>query len=144
MVIENGYRHGSPAPRREGKEVAAVTALPATRRAADPRLVLLTASTGCAMNVLDTNIVAIVLPTVARDLGASFAEIEWVISTYVLCFASLLLPAGSIADRFGRRRVFLIGIAVFAVASLVCGLASSAAALYLARAFQGVGAAFLL
>jgi MFS family permease len=68
----------------------------------DPRLILFTASTGCAMTVLDTNVVGIVLPTIARDLGASFAEIEWVISTYVLCFASLLLPAGSIAYRFVR------------------------------------------
>jgi Major Facilitator Superfamily len=78
--------------------------LPITRHAVNPLLILLTASTGCA-TVLDTNVVAIVLPTIARDLGASFAEVEWVVSTYVLCFASLLLPAGAIADRFGRRRV---------------------------------------
>src|SRR5260221_5436690 len=74
--------------------------------------VLLTASAGCAMTVLDTNVVAVVLPTIARDLGASFAEVEWVVSTYVLCFAALLLPAGSIADRFGRRKVFLGGVRV--------------------------------
>ncbi|WP_454659108.1 MFS transporter [Bosea beijingensis] len=96
------------------------------------------------MTVLDTNVVAIVLPTVARDFNASFADIEWVISTYVLCFAALLLPAGAIADRFGRRRIFVIGIGVFAVASLLCGLAHSAVMLYLARALQGVGAAFML
>lgn len=106
--------------------------------------VLLVASTGCAMTVLDTNVVGIVLPTIARDLHASFAEIEWVISTYVLCFAALLLPAGSIADRYGRRRVFLFGIALFSLASLACGFAPSAPGLYLARAAQGVGAAFLL
>lgn len=115
-----------------------------TPRSANPLFVLLTASTGCAMTVLDTNVVAIVLPTIARDFQASFAEIEWVISTYVLCFASLLLPAGAIADRFGRRRVFLIGTVSFAISSLMCGLATSAMALYLARAFQGVSAAFLL
>ncbi|MGI6245777.1 MAG: MFS transporter [Pseudochelatococcus sp.] len=114
------------------------------RGTARPFLVLLTASTGCAMTVLDTNIVAIVLPTVARDFGATFAEIEWVVSTYVLCFASLLLPAGAVADRFGRRRVFLIGIAAFALTSLLCGLAPSAAFLYAARALQGASAAFLL
>ena len=96
------------------------------------------------MTVLDTNIVAIVLPSVARDLGASFAEVEWVISTYVLCFAALLLPAGSIADRFGRRKVFLCGIGTFALASVLCGAAPTATALYLVRAAQGVGAAFLL
>ncbi|EIM93113.1 hypothetical protein WQE_51135 [Paraburkholderia hospita] len=106
--------------------------------------ILIVASTGCAMTVLDTNVVGIVLPTIARELQASFAEVEWVISTYVLCFAVLLLPAGSIADRFGRRRVFLCGITLFALASLACGLAPSASGLYLARAAQGVGAAFLL
>ncbi|KAF1017401.1 MAG: Multidrug resistance protein Stp [Stenotrophomonas maltophilia] len=114
--------------------------------AASPRTLplLLVASTGCAMTVLDTNVVGVVLPTIARDLHASFADVEWVISSYVLCFAALLLPAGAIADRFGRRRVFLLGIAVFALASLACGLAPAASGLYLARAAQGVGAAFLL
>lgn len=62
----------------------------------------------------------------------------------MLCFASLLLPAGAIADRFGRRRVFLIGISAFGPTSLACGLASSATALYLARATQGASAAFML
>jgi EmrB/QacA subfamily drug resistance transporter len=121
-----------------------MTAIVHARRAASPFLILLTASTGCALTVLDTNVTGIVLPTIARDLGASFADVEWVISTYVLCFASLLLPAGTIADRFGRRRIFLIGIAIFALASLLCGSAWSAPALHVARAFQGVGAAFLL
>jgi EmrB/QacA subfamily drug resistance transporter len=96
------------------------------------------------MTLLDTNVVAVVLPTIARDLGASFADIEWVVSTYVLFFAALLLPAGSIADRFGRRKVFLGGVSSFALASLLCGAAPSASALYLARGAQGVGAAFLL
>lgn len=105
---------------------------------------LLTASTGCAMTVLDTNVVGIILPTIARDLNASFADIEWVISTYVLCFAALLLPAGSVADRYGRKRVFLGGILLFALASLACGVAPTARSLYVARAVQGVGAAFLL
>ncbi|CAB3752248.1 MFS transporter [Paraburkholderia solisilvae] len=105
---------------------------------------LLTASLGCAMTVLDTNVVGIVLPSIARDLNASFADIEWVISAYVLCFASLLLPAGSIADRFGRKRVFITGITLFALASLACGLAPTAQALYVARALQGVGAALQL
>jgi EmrB/QacA subfamily drug resistance transporter len=99
---------------------------------------------GCAMTVLDTNVVGIVLPTIARDLNASFADIEWVISAYVLCFAALLLPAGSLADRFGRKRVFLMGIALFTAASFACGVAPSAALLYIVRAVQGVGAAFLL
>jgi len=108
------------------------------------RAVLLVASMGCAMTVLDTNIVGIILPTLAQKLGASFADIEWVISAYVLCFSSFLLPAGSLADRFGRKKVFLIGILVFALASAACGAAGSASFLYCARAFQGIGAAFLL
>lgn len=113
-------------------------------RVTNPLFVLLAASTGCAMTVLDTNVVAIILPTIAREFRASFADIEWVISTYVLCFASLLLPAGAIADRYERRRIYLIGITTFALTSLFCGAAPSATALYLARALQGVSAAFLL
>jgi EmrB/QacA subfamily drug resistance transporter len=119
---------------------ATIDGPPARRETA----VLLIASLGCAMTVLDTNVVGIVLPTIARDLRASFAEVEWVISAYVLCFASLLLPAGSVADRYGRKRVFLCGITLFALASLACGLAPSARTLYAARAAQGAGAAFLL
>lgn len=121
-----------------------MSSIPVARTLSRSTPVLLIGSWGCAMTVFDTNVVGIVLPTIARDLNASFADIEWVISAYVLCFASLLLPAGSIADRFGRKRVFLGGIALFALASLACGLASSASPLYLARALQGVGAAFLL
>jgi EmrB/QacA subfamily drug resistance transporter len=105
---------------------------------------LLTASLGCAVTVLDTNLVGIVLPTIAAELKASFADIEWVVSTYLLCFAALLLPAGAIADRSGRKRVLLAGLGIFALASLACGAAPTARALYLARAAQGVGAAFLL
>jgi MFS family permease len=98
----------------------------------DPRLILFTASTGCAMTVLDTNVVGIVLPTIARDLGASFAEIARVISTYVLCFCLMLLSYASVlcfclmlrvlatsrrVDRLPLRAtaVFLIGIGIFAV-----------------------------
>ncbi|MCS0631127.1 MFS transporter [Telluria mixta] len=112
-------------------------------RSSSTRL-LLTASLGCAVTVLDTNLVGIVLPAIARDLAATFADIEWVVSAYLLCFAALLLPAGAIADRAGRRRVLLLGLAIFAATSLACGAAPDAQALYVARAAQGVGAAFLL
>ena len=114
---------------------------PATKR---PTMILLVASMGCAMTVLDTNIVGTVLPTIAKGLGASFANMEWVIGAYVLCFSSLLLPAGSLADRFGRRRVFIGGITLFALASLACGRASTVTMLNIARAAQGMGSAFLL
>ncbi|WP_308720804.1 MFS transporter [Komagataeibacter xylinus] len=107
-------------------------------------LVLTTASLVCSMIMLDSNIVAVSLPAIARSLHASFTDIEWVVSAYVLTFAALLMAAGSYADRHGRKLAVLIGLAVFAVASGLCGLATSAIMLNLARALQGVGASLLL
>jgi len=108
------------------------------------RFTLLTASLVCALIILDTNIVAVSLPSIARDLSGSFADIEWVVSAYLLAFAACLLPAGSLADRFGRRRMLLLGLVLFGVASLACGAAPSLLFLDLARAAKGVGAALLL
>ncbi|WP_063534467.1 MFS transporter [Burkholderia sp. MSMB1589WGS] len=105
---------------------------------------LATASAACSLIVLDTNVVAVSLPSIARTFHASFADIEWVVSAYMTAFAACLLPAGGLADRAGRRRVLLAGLAVFFVASLGCGLAPSAALLNVARAVKGVGAAMLL
>lgn len=109
-----------------------------------PRLTLLTASGVCSLIVLDTNIVAVTLPSIARDLGANFADIEWVVSAYMLAFAALLLPAGSIADRFGRKKTLLWGLSIFILASIGCGAAPNALFLDIARAVKGVGAALLL
>jgi|RhiMetdeSRZDD1v2_1073273.scaffolds.fasta_scaffold43367_2 MFS family permease len=106
--------------------------------------VLLTASLVSSLIMLDANIVAVSLPSIARSLGATFTEIEWVVSAYVLPFAALLLAAGSYADRHGRKRATLLGLVVFTVASALCGLATSAFMLNLARALQGVGASLLL
>lgn len=117
---------------------------PGAARAPRTDAILLLASAGCALTVLDTNVVGVVLPTIARELSASFADIEWVVSAYVLCFASLLLPAGTLADRIGRRRLYLIGLMAFALTSVACGIASGARMLYLARAGQGAAAAFML
>ncbi len=108
------------------------------------RNILLICSSVCALIVLDTNIVAVSLPSVARSLHADFSDIEWIVSAYMLAFASLLLPAGSLADRFGRKRVMLLGLGLFSVASLGCGLAWSVEVLQLSRALKGVGAAMLL
>ena len=105
---------------------------------------LLSASLVCALIILDTNIVAVSLPSIARDLSGSFADIEWVVSAYLLAFAACLLPAGSLADRFGRRRMLLLGLALFGLASLACGAAPNLLFLDLARAAKGVGAALLL
>ncbi|WP_144152592.1 MFS transporter [Paraburkholderia sp. BCC1885] len=116
----------------------------AARPTANPGFVLATASATCALIVLDTNVVAVSLPSIARSFHASFADIEWVVSAYMVAFASCLLPAGGLADRFGRKRMLLLGLAVFSLASLGCGLAPSAMLLNLARAVKGVGAAMLL
>jgi EmrB/QacA subfamily drug resistance transporter len=93
---------------------------------------------------LDANIVSVSLPTIARSLGASFAGIEWVITAYMLSFAALLMPAGALADRFGRKKLLIIGLSVFTFASLLCGSAPNLAVLIAARALQGAGAAMQL
>ena len=86
-------------------------------------------------------IVAVTLPTVRRELGFSATGLQWVVSAYTLAFGGLLVAAGRAGDLFGRRRLFALGLALFGVASLACGLATSPAALVTARAVQGVGAA---
>src|ERR1700727_1286495 len=73
--------------------------------------------------MLDTNIVAVSLPSIARDLQGGFADVEWVVSAYILPFAALLMPAGALADRLGRRRTLLIGLSIFTFASFLCGAA---------------------
>jgi EmrB/QacA subfamily drug resistance transporter len=107
-------------------------------------LVLVVAGVTSSLIMLDSNIVAISLPSIAKSLGATFSEIEWVVSAYVLAFAALLLAAGSYADRHGRKLAMLIGLTAFTVSSTFCGLATSALLLNLARALQGVGASLLL
>jgi EmrB/QacA subfamily drug resistance transporter len=107
-------------------------------------VVLLTASLISSLIMLDSNIVAVSLPAIARSLGATFTEIEWVVSAYILTFAALLLAAGSFADRYGRKKSTLIGLVIFTLASALCGLATSAMMLNCSRAIQGVGSAFLL
>lgn len=110
----------------------------------NPAFVLATASATCALIVLDTNVVAVSLPSIARSFHANFADVEWVVSAYMVTFASCLLPAGGLADRVGRKRMLLLGLALFFLASLGCGAAPSAAMLNVARAVKGVGAAMLL
>lgn len=105
---------------------------------------LLTASLVSSLIMLDSNIVAVSLPTIGRSLGASFTDIQWVISAYVLTYAALLLAAGNFADLRGRRQAMVLGLVVFAVASGACGLATTATLLNLARAVQGIGGALLL
>jgi EmrB/QacA subfamily drug resistance transporter len=94
--------------------------------------------------MLDTNIVAVSLPSIARDLRGGFTDVEWVVSAYILPFAALLMPAGALADRIGRRRMLILGLSVFTFASLLCGVAPNLAVLNGARALQAVGAALQL
>jgi EmrB/QacA subfamily drug resistance transporter len=93
------------------------------------------------MLLLDITIVNVALPDIARDLRSSFSDLQWVIDAYALSLAALLLTAGSLADLFGRRLLFVAGLGIFTAASLLCALASSPLFLELARALQGVGAA---
>jgi len=95
------------------------------------------------MVILDAAIVTVALPSIEKDLGFTAQGLQWVVSAYALTFAGLLLLGGRAADLLGRRRVFMVGLALFTVASLLCGLAWSDAALIGARAFQGIGAAVM-
>ena len=107
-------------------------------------LVLICVSAPSFMLQLDANIVAVSLPSISRSLQANFSGIEWVITAYTLTFASLMLPAGALADRLGRKRILITGLSIFTLASFFCGMAPSLAVLVAARAFQGVGAALQL
>jgi len=96
------------------------------------------------MAFIDGTVVNVALPALQRDLGASLVDVQWVVEAYALFLAALLLVGGAAGDRFGRRRVFLLGVASFAVFSVWCGLAGSTGELILARALQGVGGALLV
>jgi MFS family permease len=107
-------------------------------------LVLLCISAPSFMVNLDANIVAVSLPTIVRALHADFAQVEWVVSAYTLAFAALVLAAGSIADRFGRKRALIAGLVLFGLGSIACGAAPTMGVLIAARVVQGVGAALQL
>ena len=98
---------------------------------------------GLFMIMLDNTVVNVALPSIAADLHISISELEWIVSGYALVFAALLITGGKLADMFGRRRIFIIGLAIFSLASLACGLAPNAGFLIGARGVQGVGAALM-
>ena len=102
------------------------------------------AGLGLGMNVLDGTVVNVALPSIQRDLHSSFPTVQWVVNAYFLSFAILLATGGRLGDIFGRRRIFLIGVAVFAAASAGCGVAPNNATLLVARAIQGAGAALMI
>ena len=95
------------------------------------------------MAFLDGTVVNIALPDIGRDLGASTSSLQWILNGYLLTLASLILLGGSLGDRYGRRRIFVIGVALFTFASLLCAIAPNAELLIAARLVQGVGGALL-
>src|ERR671936_1107873 len=95
---------------------------------------LIAVSVATFMLLLDITVVNVALPSIRADLGASFSDLQWVVDAYALTLAALVLTAGSLADRLGRRRVFAAGLAVFSGASLFCALAPDPTFLDLARA----------
>ncbi|HXA59179.1 MAG TPA: MFS transporter, partial [Streptosporangiaceae bacterium] len=107
------------------------------------RWVLLATVLGSGVAMLDATVVNVALPSLARDLGASMAGLQWTVNAYALTLAGLILLGGSLGDRFGRRKVFVIGVIWFAAASMLCGAAQSIPMLVAARALQGVGGALL-
>jgi EmrB/QacA subfamily drug resistance transporter len=110
---------------------------------AQGRAVIAAAVLGSGIAFLDGTVVNVALRSIGTDLGASFAELQWVTNGYLLSLASLILLGGSLGDRFGRRNVFVVGVVWFAVASALCGLAQSPEMLIAARILQGIGGALL-
>lgn len=107
------------------------------------RWILLTTVLGSGIVMLDGTVVNVALPTIGRDLNTSVSSLQWIVNAYTLTLAGLILLGGALGDRYGRRKVFVIGVAWFAAASLLCGIAPNAEMLILARALQGIGGALL-
>ena len=124
-VIRSGLS-ASPCPKSSGKWVLAATIL------------------GSSLAFIDGTVVNVALPALQRDLHATVVGVQWVIEAYSLLLAALLLVGGSMGDRYGRRQIFVIGVAIFAAASAWCGFASGIGQLIAARAVQGIGAALLV
>src|SRR6266496_2736696 len=98
---------------------------------------------GTFMLLLDITIVNVALPAIQKDLNSTFSDLQWVVDAYALTLAASLLTSGSVADMYGRRRLYLIGLALFTVASLLCGVATDTLFLQLSRGLQGVGGAIM-
>ena len=112
---------------------------------AHSRRTLAIASLATLATFLDTTVLFVAFPAIRATFArVSAAQLSWVLNAYTIVFGALLVPSGRIADRVGRKRTFLLGLALFSAASALCGLAPSAGALIAARALQAVGAALLL
>src|SRR5205814_4214221 len=111
---------------------------------AQRRWVLVATILASTISYVDESVVNVALPTIGRDLAAGPANLQWVINAYTLCLAAFVLVGGAAGDRFGRRRIFIMGLVLFGAASLGCGLSRGVGPLIAARAAQGVGAALLI
>jgi EmrB/QacA subfamily drug resistance transporter len=98
---------------------------------------------GLFMIMLDNTVVNVALPSIEKDLHISISELEWIVTAYALVFAALMITGGKLADMYGRRRIFVVGLAIFTLSSLACGFAPSSSFLIGARAVQGAGAALM-
>ncbi|HWE77042.1 MAG TPA: MFS transporter [Pseudolabrys sp.] len=117
---------------------------PRTQHKVRPRLVLLATSLGVLLAQVDTSVVNLALKSIGGDLHSGVSAMQWVIDAYNLVYASLLLTGGTIGDIYGRRRVFVLGIALFSAGTLICALAPTTSILIVGRIVSGVGAAFEL
>jgi EmrB/QacA subfamily drug resistance transporter len=131
---------------RQPCDEALVRSQPEVRgcRGAQERWVLAAAILGSSITFIDGTVVNVALPVLQSELGASVAEAQWIVESYALTLAALMLAGGSLGDRLGRKRVFSAGVAFFGLASIWCGLASDISQLIIARGVQGVGAALLV
>jgi len=133
-------------PKSAPCDEAAIRSIPLAANciASQKSWVLLATILASSITYIDESVVNIALPAIESNLAASVAVIQWLVNAYTLCLSALLLTGGATADRFGRRKMLIIGIILFAAASLWCGFAPNTAQLILARAMQGVGAAVLI
>src|SRR6202140_891805 len=123
--------------------IRATPAFPAGLSQKRKRLTLAATILGSSMALIDGSVVNIALPAIQQALHADAASTQWIVNAYLLVLGALVLVGGSAADLFGRRRIFLLGVAVFTISSLAFGLAPNAAVLVICRAVQGLGAALL-
>ena len=140
---------GAPAGRRqrradaEGADQQAADRGEAPGQRGNKWWTLVAVSLGTFMLLLDITIVNVALPDIQRALHSSFSDLQWVVDAYALTLAAFLLTAGSLADMYGRRLLYLVGLAIFTCASVLCGFAASTLMLQLSRALQGVGGAIM-
>ncbi|MEU7583733.1 MFS transporter [Streptomyces sp. NPDC041068] len=117
------------------------TSAPPARRPASPWASLAVLSSGALMTIIDGNIVTVAMPSIQSDLGFTAAGLAWVVNAYLIAFGGLLLLVGRLGDLVGRKRMFVAGLALFTLASVLCGIATDQGVLVAARALQGVGGA---